>query len=98
MTTWLDVFSDAVKIGLGAVISASSGYLVLKSNQNDAEKREKAQRIREDFQKLEIKLSTVRFAVSEMLLASYRYVLNKGRTGFPESLKIEYLNKMVELV
>ncbi|WP_082546039.1 hypothetical protein [Rhodanobacter sp. Root627] len=48
-SSWISVVDTAVKIGLGAMISAVSGYLVLKKKQSHDEQKE----AREQFYKLQ---------------------------------------------
>ena len=42
--TWIEVVDSIVKIGLGSIITAVSGYLVMKSNQKNQDIKEKKDR------------------------------------------------------
>ncbi len=75
--TWIDVVDTSVKIGFGAIITAISGYLVLRKTQT----HEIQQYNREKFQKLqeEKKLKYVEFlAQSQELIQSHLYIDGLG--------------------
>ena len=56
-TNWVDVASDAVKIGLGVLISGVSGWAVLRANQKHERTKEQQVRIREEFRTIEVHLN-----------------------------------------
>lgn len=56
-TNWVDVASDAVKIGLGVLISGVSGWAVLRANQRHERLKEQQARIREEFRTIEVHLN-----------------------------------------
>lgn len=77
--TWIDIVDTSVKIGFGAIITAVSGYLILRRTQT----HEIQQYNREQFQKLqeEKKLKYVEFlAQSQELIQSHLYTDGMGNS------------------
>jgi len=87
--TWAEVADDAVKIGLGGLITGVFGYLALRSNRHQEERKERQSRIREEFRIIETHLLQTRNALQSQLNALESYLGNK-KLGAPS----ENLNKL----
>ncbi|ANO35112.1 hypothetical protein A6E01_18240 [Vibrio breoganii] len=85
-TTWIEVADTALKIGLGAMITAVSGYLMLKRNQNHELEKERRARFY-DLQEQKKKIYVDFLSKSEALVQSY---LSSTFCGDTEDYK-EYL-------
>lgn len=94
--TWIDVVSDAIKIGLGAIIAAISAYVIANKNQRSehiklylSQKREKLDKCIELLNSFHKKYTHYRADVGNF----YR---NKRRGYQHTQLEIENLNKKGE--
>ena len=68
--TWIEVVDSIVKIGLGSIITAVSGYLVMKSNQKNQDIKEKKDRfykVQDEKAEIYVKFS----AQSQQLVQTY---------------------------
>ncbi|MCL1138641.1 hypothetical protein [Shewanella pneumatophori] len=75
--TWIELADTALKIGLGTLITAASGYLMLKRNQSHEFEKERRSRFY-DLQAQKKKVYVEFLSKSEALVQSYLFSSHNG--------------------
>lgn len=81
--TWAEVADDAVKIGLGGLISGIFGYLALRFTRAKEDQKERQSRIREEFIVIERHIVQTRSALHRQLDFCATFLANRRR-GTPQ--------------